>query len=341
MKVVCVNKTTAVVNDFYRINRDIAESWQGNKEIEDIVDKMVQLKQEFINDVKVSSTEYVSFFSEVLVLNEIKTGNDIMKLKYNELAELIKEMANVGLFKTKSTYISYVNIIYNYTQWGYDNHYRGDIVTYEDISEIVPYNEIANYDLLKQKLLTPKEMDKCIEQCFYEASRLGLMAAREGLKIADIVDLKRKDFNTLDNHEIETNKRIVKLSDDLYAGFYHYAHTNEIEMRFRDTTVTYELYDTEYIMRIRKPTKPKKNKKFSVVSFGLNITRDLRDSASVDLSLKDFRISSMLYDYINDMNLEDMNKKYGTKHNTLRYYSFKYEVEIEVLRNKLKEEENK
>jgi integrase len=324
------NSRVAEIEGFYRLSIDIANKL-NNEEKNNLI-SFAKNKKKFNKDINVGIMESRPFFSNILLFSELKKQKDLVNYSFEEIIDMIKELSNNDVFTSKSLYQSCLNIIYHYTRWGYNNHFRNDIIRTEDITNVIKFEELIEKSILGAKILTVNEMIMFSQLCDYETVELALLCAMEGLSIKEIVNLKIVDFED-ENHKIllVTNRNIT-LSNSLYDKLRNLskkisaiAHSG-----FGDTERMYA--KTDYVIRqfhsVRITNKP-----YNEQNFTTQITKQLNQAGFCG-GFNDFRLSMKLNDYLDGLSLASLNRKYNIKLHHIDYYKSKYKTQVEVLRGK-------
>jgi integrase len=322
-------------------NGSVDENPEHKFDIDESITKKIRKfkksKEEFIKylnaqEKKVSLTP--AFFTDVLMYIELELDKDLTKLNFNEVLHGIRILSTKGVFSSSSKFYSYTYFISLITKWAYDNHYRKDFITTDDITSKLTLDEMVNQAILSYSVMTTNEMMEIADTVQREQSKIWIYGILEGLDTIEILSLKREDFKQRENHPIETSKRVVNVSDKLYSMLYDYAK-QETVMRvinavgwFEDNDVELRLHDTDYVIR-PVDFKDFSNKPIKSEAIATAIKKELANLGLKNINLSSFRQNAMMNDLIDCMSLNDINKKYNVKyqHETMiRREAYKFSI---------------
>lgn len=303
------NKQYNIIEDIYCIHEDNMYIVEKHEEL---VKELAEIKRGFILqcDKLDKLTMVNSFFSDVLLYSEIETKKDLSLYSYEEIIDLIKHLGELGIFTSLSKIMSYCRIIWAYTEWAYISFIRSDYVTTRDITSSINPNEV----MIEKQPLTRNEMYDLILGVEREDVKLGILGLLEGLKLSELLLLTK--FNVLgENHELQLETRTFKCSDKLYDMLKEYANKTIIERRFRFGKYESGLYETDYIIR---PTLNKRNVENEPVKMSAFIATMKKELNFINISTNDIRNYAILNDIIDNVDVTEINRKYGLK---VKYYS--------------------
>lgn len=341
MKKTLVNKHTVLLNDVYKLNIDTVNSF--DEETINLIDKLSINKMKFMEQSKESNkkiTLTLSFFADVLLKEELHSKRDILEYSYTELAEVFKKHFK---FNSESTYMAVLQVVYNFTLWEYENQLRKDYITAPDINTIVPFEDIADRKELKDKILTPNEIDYIYNSTESLFLKIAVLCAKEGIEISEVVEVKIEEFEAIDNHPLQVTNRELIVSDKLYNDMYEYSKVDSEEKALpRGLVKLLPLAETGYL--IRPLTRIDNNSQYNIRSFNNKIKKLLNDEFEIELTYKDIRLSSMLYDIVVDKiaksNMDNFNDKYNTNYYHFSPLTTKYKLQIDMLLDKIEKEKN-
>lgn len=332
------------VEDIYRIPLQTLLEWDNNKDkyyiedaegnlvenknhkfdieknIADNILKFMLKKKAFLNECKevkeVSSIH--RYFSDILINVELLWNKDLTGFDYNELIEMFKVLATKNIFTSTSKYYTYMYLTFLYTKWCYEKGYRLDYINTEDLTKKLPLEDLINKIILTTNVMTKNEMLEFAELTNKDNIKIWIYGILEGLSTKEIANLKRSDFESIENHPLDTGIRIVKVSDELYKLMREYAKTDEVEATIISTeryseTFIIKLGETDYLIRPRQTTRMK-NKPVDSQVITKAVQQELTNMAITGIVAASFRQNAIMNDYIDGMSLEEINKKYNVKY---------------------------
>lgn len=329
-----INGDKALLNGVYYVpTKDI----QKYRDIEDKIDELSKNKQEFYKSHS-KLPMLRSLFSGALE-NELETDKEMLFYSIEEMIELIKSFGERKLVNSLVSYNTFNVNIHQYTMWGYEQDLLNEYIVVSDISRKLPYSEVMNKDLAKQRLLTPSEAEYYAENIHENRSKLLLLAAIEGLSVAEIVSVKIADVQAHETHEIIVGDRQIKPSQELYRLLKIVANEKEITIEDKSKVAIYELNDTPYVLRSkkRKDGSPRPLKPYNIHSI---IKKKMKAEFDVEYTYTDFRNSSLIWDFLNGFTNEELNKKFNLKFNSEHTVSHKLGERVSLMKEKLSSEKD-
>lgn len=297
-----VNSTTAEVENFYRVPIDLAQSWSGIEETCKLIEKLSKNKQDFYETMKQIASENSQLdtracFTKVLINSELLLKKDLIYYTYDEIVMMLQNLALFEGFSSKAMYISYVSILLNYLQWGYDQtpRLRTNVLSSSDLPH---YSKMVDQTDFIDKILTWNEMKMLIQKLDYEMNDVVLTNCMEGLTFNEIVNLERENVNKAkETRIVNTGVRKFKLSEVAYEKTLAFANASEGYIKLKGGKDGYfPLSDSPYVLRL---TKRKTNSftKIPKSSLSTRLKQDLIN-AGYEGTFKDCRTSSMLNYYL-------------------------------------------
>jgi len=326
MKITMIDNTNVMLNDVYKVTNDQWQAWQGT-EAEKLIDKFSINKAQFQEEKgKFINTSQTVVFSNILRY-ELLTKSELMNYSYREILELITYLSDKGSFTSKQMYNSYLHVISHYTEWGYENKLREDIVAYEDITQQISVDDAVDLQIVADKTMTTAEMRKIAVGCNDERVELCLLGAIEGLKVTEVLEIKLSEFNIEDNHPLTLEKRTVNVSEYLYDRMYEHSKKDSTTRTYRggrEGVVKYA--DSGYLIRPVANPRATENK-MKKVAMSLLIRKDLND-CGYDMDARDFRTSSIFNDAIDGLTIEQINEKYNLQYQAMTNIVAGYKLKI-------------
>ena len=298
-----------IVEDIYCIHEDNMRIIEKHEEL---VKQLAEVKKDFISQCnKLDKLTMVnSFFSDVLLYGELETQKDLSQYSYEEIIDLIKHLGRLGIFTSLSKMMSYCRIIWAYTEWAYISFIRPDYVTTRDITSSINPTDV----MIEKEPLTRNELYDLVLGTDREDVKLGILGVLEGMKLSEILLLTK--FQVIgENHEFQLERRNFKCSDKLYNMLKEYANKTVIDRRFRFGTYESGLYETDYIIR---PTLNKRNIGNEPIKMSAFVATMKKELNFINISTNDIRNYAIWNDIIDNVDVTEINKKYGLK---VKYYS--------------------
>lgn len=327
-----------IIEDVYKMHEDKADELNRFKEKVALIEQFGAIKRNFLSDEGTPNTIVISIFTEFLKY-ELEYKKDLVTFTYKEIINILKEMIDNNVFTSDSYYYGFVNLIFKYTSWGYNKELRNDIVTAENITSKIPPTKAVDKDLRFEKLLTPREMIWYAQKCPNEYAEVGLLALMEGLKVAELREIKIDEFNNMENHPLQLEERTVMVSDSLYDKMRHCAkEVTTIDRNYNGVIKSMPYADTGYLFRSQKSKRIKKEAKLNGYDITFLLNRNLIE-AGYNGSAGNFRSSSILNDYIDGSTVEEINHKYGLSYKVLaEMHEVRYKLNVEIMTEKRRSE---
>lgn len=296
------------VENIYKVKEEVFSEWILDKELQSKIAGFLETKKKFVKqspDLK-GNTQLKAFFTDALLLYELKYNKDITFASLDEIVNIIKEGLKLNNYKAVSTVSNYILLFAKITRWGYNAGLRSDYYNKPDFG----IDETDYVD--EQDVYTPKEMAEIFKEIEKEDVYICMMASLEGLTNKEVLNIKRRNFTSRDeNVLINVGDREVKLSDKLYHAMYDYAQTVCVEKEIGNgVAYTVELNDSEKLIR---SIKTKVTGEMTQTSLCININKHMEKIGYEGLSAGKSRSYAMYYDLLKNMDIQDFNFKYGTK----------------------------
>ena len=318
MKIERVDQFNAIVEDFYKVTIDQAYTWAHapeDKHYTELIEEFAINKSQFTTAMGVFNTSQPTIFVTLLDC-ELEAKKDIAKHSYDEILEVLRSLSKQGVFTSKSTYNSYINVIFHYTDWAYHMRKRVDIISIEDITKKFTVKNALDKESLKDKTMTWLEMKFWINKCSQLRVIILLMATLEGLKASEVLEIKISEFENEKNHPIQLENRLVEISDELYSKMYEHSKEEEALKRVKANSNKITPYtNTGYLIRpFNRVTSP--IRKMDTNGSSLIIKHEFK-KIGYDGKAVDFRTSSILNDALDGFTTVQINKKYDLRYQTL------------------------
>ena len=312
LNIIQENANVYNVEGVYYTNKEQLKLLKQNS---DFVKEIAAYKKEFLKtDTGVETiTVLNSFFVDIFINLELKEHKDLSLCSYSDIIKVLKLMVEEDKFTSTSVFLAYAKIINMYTMWAYSSNLRYDIVTVSDITR-----EIDKYKVTCDKpVYTRNEILEIISNQRDDV-KIALMGLIEGIKIKEIVKIKRED-DILNNPDdiLVIGERLIPVSNKLMNCMRKYANVVKVEtVNNKGQHVKRALVNTDYLFRAVDWGRAKKGRD---VMFNNTILINLVNEQIKEYGIKanDIRNYIMYNDIIDGISLEDFNIKYDTKYRTL------------------------
>lgn len=331
MDVKHITMNMALIEDVYKIPIEEAKKLSRHKEKALLIEQFGINKRNFLEKEGKPNSITTSVFSE-LFNYELERKKDVIEFTYDEVLEVIGDMIKRGLFTSESYYNGVLNLLHHYTEWGYGTHLRSDIITIEDVTRKIKYDEVIDKKVAYEKILTKNEMISYIQKCPTESAAIGLQALMEGLRVPELAEIRINEFTSMENHPLQLEKRTVNISDSLYDKMYAYSKENTFIRNYKGYDKEVPFADTGYLYRPqRNKSKTDDSGKLSRTLISQVMMRDLGEAGFNGMA-SDFRTSSILNDIIDGISIEQINKKYDLK--LINIQQARYGSKLKILKEK-------
>ena len=338
MKINKTNNTTVVLNDFYRIPIDhFEDKIKYDSRLNDLINTISPNKNKFLEYMKTSNISItkncVPFMSKALMYGEIKLGKDLIDFTRAEIKEMFLRMSKDKLFTSRGQYDTAMALIQQYTMWGFEQNPRlcTEIITAKDFN--FGYQDLVDKSAVENQMLTNNEMNFIIPMLESPMNEIALVLGREGFEFKDVIDLKIDTVKSAKNRVFKIGDRQIGISEAAYDKLLSVCAETHSSRRFKGGTVkAMPLAETGYVIRYYKNKRSQGAVNPTV--FSNNISKDLLNSCFITSSFKDIRISSILNDYLDGMNFEDVKHKYGLKFPNELLFNSNYKLKLKILKLK-------
>ena len=334
-----IDKKNKLVCDIYKISNGTLNNLTKFEDYENKIDGFAEKKKEYIEQIsnKNYKSQSKTVFSKCLKI-ELRKNKELFLFDKDDFNDLIEYLAEQEIFTSLSSRMYYFNILSSYTKWAYTKEYRSDYYTTFDLTA---FTKNISAVVAKDEVYTVSEMFNIVEACDRIAVKIAILSMLEGLKSNELLDLTKKQFEDVENHEITlVSGRKINFSDEFYTLCYKYSRQTKEKIIFNYKHVTsskeMDLVDSPYLMRPLVGSGNTLTDKLSPSVLALIVRKELK-TIGIHLGLRTFRQYAMYYSAIK-YGLDFTNKKFHSKYGHVKNILTNREI-ADKMKQKIREEQ--
>lgn len=343
LETIAIDSVNTQVESFYRLESETAHKYTQSQQTIELIKRLAAQKKKFYEyykeNISSENTTVVPFFTRLLNSSEIVTQKDLMDYSLEEVKEAVVRIAKDEKLSSKSIYGSWLSVMHHYFRWGYqqDPKLKTFIISSLDLPH---YTEVMDSKEVAQKVLTWKEMQMLIQNVENVMADCALSLTTDGLKLEEILKIKREDIQNSLAGELILDDRAVRLSSNVYEKALQVSMLQTMPRLLSNGNIKeIKLSESPYLIRsyARKDFNLDIPQTKSVVS---NMISSELGKAGYNGTLKDFRASSIandIYNWHKDIKIEKdevypyANRKYGLNMIDSSTIGIRYKAQLDVL----------